>query len=96
MVALNQDLVISALEIVSPLFHCLDNRQELPIVRVFVLSGGRPFSRVEIDWARLPNPSYWLRMPAIAKPLASVCRMIGFCGLKCWRIGALVKAFFSF
>ena len=55
MVALDQDLVISALEIVSPLFHCLDNRQELPIVRVVVLSGRRSFSRGEIDWAKNPE-----------------------------------------
>jgi len=52
MVALNQDLLISALEIVSPLFHCLDNRQELPIVCVVVLFGRRAFSRVEIDCAK--------------------------------------------
>jgi len=52
MVALDQDLVISALVIVSPLFHCLNNRQELPIVRVVVLFGGGGFSRVEIDWAK--------------------------------------------
>ena len=55
MVALDQDLVISALEIVSPLFCCLHNRQELPIVRVVVLFGGRAFSRVEIDWAKNPK-----------------------------------------
>jgi len=55
MVALDQDLVIGALEIVSPLFHCLDNRQELPIVRVVVLFGGRAFSRVVIDWAKNPE-----------------------------------------
>jgi len=55
MVALDQDLVISALEIVSPLFHCLKNRQELPIIRVIVLFGRRAFSRVEIDWAKNPE-----------------------------------------
>jgi len=54
-VALDQDLVIGALEVVSPLFHCLDNRQELPIVRVIVLFGKRAFSRVEIDWAKNPE-----------------------------------------
>jgi len=50
-VTLDQDLLIGALEIVSPLFHCLENRQELPTVRVVVLFGGGSFSRVEIDWA---------------------------------------------
>jgi hypothetical protein len=55
MVALDQDLVISAVEIVSPLFHCLDNRQELPIVRVVVLFAGTAFSRVEIDCAKNPE-----------------------------------------
>jgi hypothetical protein len=55
MVALDQDLVISALEIVSPLFHCLDNRQQLPSVCVIVLFGGRALSRVEIDWAKNPE-----------------------------------------
>jgi len=54
-VTLDQDLVIGALKIVSPLFHYLDNRQELPIVRVVVLFGGGAFSRVEIDWAKNPE-----------------------------------------
>jgi len=54
-VALDQDLVIGALEIVSPSFHCLDNRQELPIVRVVGLFGGRAFSRVEVDWVKNPE-----------------------------------------
>ena len=48
-VALDQDLVIGALVVVSPLFHCLDNRQELLIIRVVVLFGRRVFSGVEID-----------------------------------------------
>jgi len=55
MVALDQDLVISALEVVSPLFHCLDNRQELPIVRVVVLFNAGELLRVEIDWAKNPE-----------------------------------------
>jgi len=46
---------MGALEVVSLLFHCLDNRQELPIVHVVVLSGGRAFSKVEIDWAKNPE-----------------------------------------
>jgi hypothetical protein len=50
-VALDQDLVIATLDIVPPLFHCLDNRQELPIVHVLVPFGGREFSRQEADWA---------------------------------------------
>jgi len=54
-VTLDQDLVIGAVQIVSPLFHCLDNRQELPIVRVVVLFGGGAFSRVEMDWAKNPK-----------------------------------------
>jgi len=54
-VTLDQDLVIGALEIVSPVFHCVDNRQVLPIVPVVVLFGGGAFSRVEIDWAKNPN-----------------------------------------
>jgi len=54
-VGLDQDLVIGALEIVSPLYHCLDNRQELPIVQVVVLVGGRAFSGVEIDWVKNPK-----------------------------------------
>jgi hypothetical protein len=55
MVALDQNLVVGALEIVSPLFHCLDNCQELPIVHVVGLFGGTVFSRVEIDWAKNPK-----------------------------------------
>jgi len=55
MVALDQDLVISALEIVSPLFHCVDDCQELPNVRVVVSFAGRAFSRVEIDLAKNPK-----------------------------------------
>jgi hypothetical protein len=54
-VALDQDLVIGALEIVSPLFQCLDNCEDLPIVSVVVLFSGRVFSRVEIDWAKNPK-----------------------------------------
>ena len=54
-VTLDQDLVIGALEIVSPLLYCLDNHQELPILRVVVLFGRRAFSRVEIDWAKNPE-----------------------------------------
>jgi len=55
MVALDQYLVISALGIVSPLCHYLDNRQELPIVRVVVLFGGRACARIEIEWAKNPE-----------------------------------------
>jgi hypothetical protein len=55
MVALDQNLGISALEIVSPLFHCLNNRQELSIVRVVVLFSRGAFWRVEIDWAKHPE-----------------------------------------
>jgi hypothetical protein len=47
-VPLHQDLVIGTLEIVSPLFHYLDNPEELPIESVVVLSSGRAFSKVEI------------------------------------------------
>jgi len=54
-VTLDQDLVIGALEMVSPLFHCIDNRQELPIIRVVVLLGAGAFSRVEIDWVKNPE-----------------------------------------
>ena len=39
----------------SPLYHCPDNRQELRIVRVVVLFGGRAFSGVESDWANNPE-----------------------------------------
>jgi len=55
MVALDQDLVISVLEIVSRLFHCLENRQELLIVRVVVLFGPGASFRLEIDWAKKPE-----------------------------------------
>jgi len=50
MVTLDQDLVIHAREIVSPLFHCLDNHQEILIVRVVVLFGGRVYLRLSINW----------------------------------------------
>jgi hypothetical protein len=49
MVALDQDLVIGALETVSPLFHCSNNRQQLLIVRVIGFYGWGAFLRVEID-----------------------------------------------
>ena len=55
MVALDQDVVIGALEIVSPLCHCLNDRPELPIVSDVVLFTRRAFSRVEIDWAKNPE-----------------------------------------
>ena len=48
-VALDQDFVIGALELLSPLCHCLDHHQELPIVRVLVLFSGGAFSSVEVD-----------------------------------------------
>ena len=54
-VTLDQDLVIGARQILSPLFHCLDYRQELLIVHVVVLIGGEAFSRVEIDWVKNPE-----------------------------------------
>ena len=54
-VSLDHDLAISALEIVSQLFHCHDNRQELPMVHVVVLFSGRAFLGVEIDWAKNPE-----------------------------------------
>jgi hypothetical protein len=54
-VTLDQDLVISTLEIVSPLFRCLNNRQELLIVRVIGLFGGAAFSIVNIDWVKDPK-----------------------------------------
>jgi hypothetical protein len=54
-VALDQDIAIGTLEIVSPWFHCLDHCQVLPIVRVVVLFGGRAFSGVEIDLAKNPE-----------------------------------------
>jgi hypothetical protein len=50
--ALDQDLVIDALEIVSPLYHRLDNHKDLPISGVVVLFSGSAFSSVEIDWAK--------------------------------------------
>jgi hypothetical protein len=55
MVALDQDIVISTLDIVSPLFHCLDNLQELPIVHVVVLFSGQVLPGVDIDWAKNPD-----------------------------------------
>jgi hypothetical protein len=35
-------------------------------------------------------------MPALAKPLASGCRIFGFAGLKWFTIGASVKALVNF
>ena len=55
MVSLDQDLGIGALEILFPMFQCLDNRQELPIVRVIVLFGRRAYSRLQIAWAKNPE-----------------------------------------
>jgi len=55
MVALDQDIAISALEIVFPLCHWINNRQELPIVPVIVLFGRGAFLRVEIDWPTNPE-----------------------------------------
>jgi hypothetical protein len=96
MVALDQDLVISALEIVSPLFHCLDNRQELPIVRVVVLFGERAFSRVKIDWAKNPESVVLVEDAGDCEACCIGLQNDRFCRLKCWRIGASVKAFLSF
>ena len=50
--ALDQYLVIGAPEIGSPLFHCRDDRQELPILSIVVLFGRLAFSSVEIDYAK--------------------------------------------
>lgn len=55
LVALDQDLVIGALDIVPRLFHYLDIGQQLPIVCIVVLFGGRACPRVEIDWVRNPE-----------------------------------------
>jgi len=46
--------VIGTLKIVSPLFLCLDKCEELRIMGVVVLFGGRAFSRVDIDRAKNP------------------------------------------
>jgi hypothetical protein len=54
-VTLDQDLVIDALETVSPVCHCLDIWRDLPIVRLEVQFGGRAFSRVEIDLGKYPE-----------------------------------------
>jgi hypothetical protein len=54
-VTLDQDLVIGAPEMVTPLLHCLNNLQECQIVCVIVLFSGRVFSRVQIHWAKNPE-----------------------------------------
>ena len=55
MVALDQDLVIGAREVVYPLFDHVDDCQELPMIRVVVLFGRRAFSRVQIDRSKDPE-----------------------------------------
>jgi hypothetical protein len=55
LVALDQDLVMSTLKRVSPLSHCLDNREELKIVRVVVLFVWGALSTVEIDLGKNPE-----------------------------------------
>jgi hypothetical protein len=55
MVALNQDLVISGLMMVSLLFYYLDNHQEIPIVRLVLLFGARALTSIENDWAKDPE-----------------------------------------
>ena len=54
-VALDQDLVSSALEIMFPFVTCPDYWQELPIVGVIGLFGGRAILSVEIDQANNPE-----------------------------------------
>jgi hypothetical protein len=52
MVALDEDFVIGALEIVSPMCNSIENRQGLPILRMAGLFGGAVCPRVQIDWAK--------------------------------------------
>jgi len=59
-------------------------------------TAGEQFRVLYMTGWGIPNQLYWLGLSAIAKPLGLVCRMIGFCGLRWWRIGALAKAFLSF
>jgi hypothetical protein len=47
MVALDQDLIPSTFEVVSPLLHSHHDRQQFTVVRVVVLLGGRALPRVE-------------------------------------------------
>ena len=54
-VALDQDLVIGAVEVVSLIFDCLDNRQEVKIVSLVVLFWRRAFSIVEITRGKNPE-----------------------------------------
>jgi hypothetical protein len=55
LVALDQDLVIGTFEVVSALCHCLNNRQQLPILRVVVRLGWLAYSRVENGCAKKPE-----------------------------------------
>jgi len=41
------------------------------------------------------KPSYWLRIPALTKLLASVCRILSTACAKCIRIGTWVVAMFN-
>jgi len=61
MVALDQDLVNSALKILSQLSHCLDTHRELPTIRLVALSGRRPYSSVEIHLATYPESGVLVR-----------------------------------
>ena len=45
---------------------------------------------------RMPKLSYWLIIPAIAKPLPSVWRMISVAESKCYCITATVNSFLTF
>jgi len=55
MVALYEDIMICSLQIVAPLFHSLDDGQELPIVRVVVLFSICALSRIEVDCSENPE-----------------------------------------
>lgn len=96
MVSLDQDLVVGALELVSPWLHCVDNRQELPFVRVVVLCRWRTFLRVQIDCAKNPESVELVKHVADSTAAFIGLKNDQFCGLKCWKIGASVKAFLSF
>jgi hypothetical protein len=74
MVALDQDLVISGLKMVSLLFYYLDNRQEIPIVRLVLVFGARALSSIEIDWANNPESVVLVKDAGDCKPACIALR----------------------
>jgi len=55
MVDYYEDMILRSLEVVLPLCHSSQVREEIPIIRVVVLFGTATFLRVEVEWTLNPE-----------------------------------------